>query len=168
MLKNLPVENNRDLLVGFNKADDAGVFRINDHQALVQTVDFFTPIVDDPFYFGQIAAANALSDVYAMGGRPITAMNVVCFPSDTMGIDVLREILRGGLEKTREAECPLVGGHSVKAPELKYGLSVTGTVHPNKIRANAGAKDGDVLVLTKAIATPKKQKSRASAQKLRR
>jgi selenide,water dikinase len=129
------------------------VYRLTDDTALVQTVDFFTPIVDDPFVFGQIAAANALSDVYAMGGRPITAMNIVTFPSDTMDIAVLREILQGGLDKTKEADTPLLGGHTVKAPELKYGLSVTGIVHPDKILTNGGARLGDRLILTKALGT---------------
>ncbi len=142
-----------DLLVGLGHPDDAGVYRLTDDIALVQTVDFFTPIVDDPFTFGQIAAANALSDVYAMGGVPVTAMNIVCFPTDDMDISVLKEILKGGLDKTREAECPLVGGHSVKAPELKYGLSVTGRVHPRRVRANRGARAGDRLVLTKRLGT---------------
>jgi selenide,water dikinase len=142
-----------DLLVGLGRPDDAGVYRLTDDIALVQTVDFFTPIVDDPFTFGQIAAANALSDVYAMGGTPLTALNVVCFPSDTMELGVLKEILKGGLEKTKEAECALVGGHSVKAPELKYGLSVTGIVHPQKVLANRGGLPGDALVLTKKLGT---------------
>ncbi len=142
-----------NVLVGLTRPDDAGVYRLSDDTALVQTVDFFTPIVDDPFVFGQIAAANALSDVYAMGGRPITAMNIVTFPSDTMDIDVLREILKGGLEKTREADTPLLGGHTVKAPELKYGLSVTGVVHPDRILTNGGGREGDRLILTKPLGT---------------
>jgi selenide,water dikinase len=142
-----------NLLVGLEHPDDAGVYRLTDDIALVQTVDFFTPIVDDPFVFGQIAAANALSDVYAMGATPITAMNIVTFPSDTMTFDVLREILKGGLDKTREAHCPLVGGHTVKAPELKYGLSVTGTVHPDRVWTNTGARAGDAAILTKPLGT---------------
>lgn len=142
-----------NLIIGLERPDDAGVYRLTREIALVQTVDFFTPIVDDPYVFGQIAAANALSDVYAMGGDPITAMNVVCFPSDTMDIAVLREILAGGLSKAKEASTPIVGGHSVTAPELKYGLSVTGVVHPDQVRANAGARTGDRLVLTKALGT---------------
>ena len=121
--------------------------------AIIQTVDFFTPIVDDPFTFGQIAAANALSDVYAMGGKPLTAMNIVCFPSKTMDISVLRDILLGGLEKIKEAGAVLVGGHSVDDPELKYGLSVTGTIHPQKMVTKAGAQTGDRLVLTKPLGT---------------
>jgi selenide,water dikinase len=142
-----------NLLVGLSRPDDAGVYRLTDEIALVQTVDFFTPIVDDPFLFGQIAAANALSDVWAMGGKPITALNVVCFPEGDMGIGVLREILKGGLEKSKEASTPIVGGHTVKAPELKYGLSVTGVVHPDRIWGNAGARPGDRLILTKPLGT---------------
>jgi selenide,water dikinase len=135
------------------RPDDAGIYRIQDDLALVQTIDFFTPIVDDPFTFGRIAAVNALSDVYAMGGRPLCAMNVVCFPSKTMKIDVLREILRGGLHSLEEAATPLVGGHSVEDPELKYGLSVTGRVHPDRVLSSAGARAGDRLVLTKPLGT---------------
>ena len=133
--------------------DDAGVVRVSDELALVQTIDFFTPIVDDPFTFGRIAAANALSDVYAMAGRPLCAMNVVCFPSKTLEIEVLRQVLRGGLDALREAGTPLVGGHSVQDPELKYGLAVTGTVHPDRFLANTGAQPGDRLVLTKPLGT---------------
>ncbi len=139
--------------MGLEKADDAGVYRLTDDLAIVQTVDFFTPIVDDPYTFGQIAAANALSDVYAMGGRPLTAMNIVCFPSRDMDIEVLREILRGGIDKLREAGAVLVGGHSVDDTELKYGLAVTGTVHPGKVLTKAGARPGDALILTKPIGT---------------
>jgi selenide,water dikinase len=127
--------------------------RVSDDLALVQTLDFFTPIVDDPFTFGRIAAANALSDVYAMGGRPLCAMNVVCFPSKKLGIELLREVLRGGLDALREAGAPLVGGHSVEDPELKYGLSVTGAVHPRRFLTNTGARPGDRLVLTKPLGT---------------
>lgn len=135
------------------KADDAGVYRLTDDLAIVQTVDFFTPVVDDPCTFGQIAAANALSDVYAMGGRPLTAMNIVCFPRDTLEISVLREILRGGIDKLREAGVVLVGGHSVDDVELKYGLSVTGTVHPKRVLTKGGARPGDALILTKPVGT---------------
>ncbi len=135
------------------KADDAGVYKLTDDLAIVQTVDFFTPIVDDPHTFGQIAVANALSDVYAMGGKPLTAMNIVCFPSKTLDISVLRDILRGGIDKMREAGVVLVGGHSVDDPELKYGLSVTGTVHPKRVLTKGGAKPGDQLILTKPIGT---------------
>lgn len=142
-----------NLIVGFDKADDAGVYKISDDLALIQTIDFFTPIVDDPYMFGQIAAANALSDVYAMGGKPLTAMNVVCFPIKAMDIEILREILRGGLVKLNEAETTLVGGHSVEDTEIKYGLSVTGVIHPHKVLTNVGAKVGDVLILTKPLGT---------------
>jgi len=129
------------------------VYKLSENLAIVQTVDFFTPIVDDPYTFGQIAAANALSDVYAMGGKPITAMNIVCFPSKTMDISILRDILRGGLEKLREAGVVLVGGHSVDDEELKYGLSVTGTIHPGKVMTKSGARAGDKLILTKPLGT---------------
>lgn len=139
--------------MGFGTADDAGVFRISDRQALVQTVDFFPPIVDDPYEFGRIAAANALSDVYAMGGRPLTAMNIVCFPSDTMPIEILTGILSGGTEKVEEAGAVVVGGHSIKDKELKYGIAVTGLIDPNKIITNAGARAGDRLFLTKPLGT---------------
>jgi len=135
------------------KADDAGVYKLSDDLAIVQTVDFFTPIVDDPYTFGQIAVANALSDVYAMGGKPLTAMNIVCFPSKTLDISVLRDILRGGIDKMREAGVVLVGGHSVEDPELKYGLSVTGTVDPKRVLTKGGARPGDKLLLTKPIGT---------------
>jgi len=145
--------NDPNLLVGMERADDAGVYKLSDDLAIIQTIDFFTPIVDNPYMFGQIAAANALSDVYAMGGKPLTAMNVVCFPVKTMDIGILREILKGGLEKMREAGVVLVGGHSVEDAELKYGLSVTGTVHPKKILTNSGAKKGDCLILTKPLGT---------------
>lgn len=137
-------------MVGLDGADDAAVYQIDDQRALVQTLDFFTPIVDDPYIFGQIAAANSLSDVYAMGGLPITAMNIVCFPKDLPG-EMLGEILRGGADKIIEANALLVGGHSVDDNEPKYGLSVTGMVHPSEIRANSHAKAGDVLILTKPL-----------------
>lgn len=142
-----------DLLVGLEAADDAGVFRITPEIALIQTVDFFTPIVNDPYRFGQIAAANALSDVYAMGGRPLTALNIACFPLQTTPAEVLKEILRGGMDKVHEAGALLVGGHSVEDPELKYGLAVTGIVHPDRILTKAGAQRGDLLVLTKPLGT---------------
>jgi selenide,water dikinase len=129
------------------------VYKLTDELALVQTVDYFTPIVDDPFAYGQIAAANALSDVYAMGGRPISAMNIVCFPTTTMDLEVLRQILRGGLEKLREADVVLAGGHTVTDPELKYGLAVNGLVHPDKVLINRGARPGDRLLLTKPLGT---------------
>jgi selenide,water dikinase len=142
-----------NLLTGLERMDDAGVYKLRQDLALIQTVDFFTPIVDDPYTFGQIAVANALSDVYAMGGRPLTAMNIVCFPVKTIDLEVLRAILAGGLDKMREAHVVLVGGHSVDDAEPKYGLSVTGVVHPEKVLANTGAKVGDRLVLTKPLGT---------------
>ncbi len=141
-----------DLLVGTSTADDAGVFRIAPDLALVQTVDFFTPIVDDPFQFGAIAAANALSDVYAMGGEPKTALNVACFPQD-VPFEVLTDILRGGLAKAEEAGVVVLGGHTVIDEEIKYGMAVTGLVHPDRILRNVGARPGDALVLTKALGT---------------
>jgi selenide,water dikinase len=133
--------------------EDAGVYKISDDLAIIQTVDFFTPIVDDPYTFGQIAVANALSDVYAMGGRPVTAMNIVCFPVKKMDMGILRQILRGGLDKMREADVLLIGGHSVEDSELKYGLSVAGLVHPGRVLFNRGAKPGDKLILTKPLGT---------------
>lgn len=139
--------------MGVEHLDDAGVYRLTDDIALVQTVDFFTPIVDDPFSFGQIAAANALSDVYAMGGKPLTAMNVVAFPIKKMGGSILKEILRGGYSKVQESGALIVGGHSIDDVDIKYGLSVTGVVHPNRILTNARARPGDRLVLTKPLGT---------------
>ena len=133
--------------------DDAGVYRLSDDLAIIQTVDFFTPIVDDAYAFGQIAVANALSDVYAMGGKPLTAMNLVCFPIESMDISILESILKGGLDKMREAGVVLIGGHSIDDAEMKYGLSVTGTVHPEKLVTNAGAKPGDKVILTKRLGT---------------
>lgn len=140
-------------MVGLETSDDAGVYLLSEEIALVQTVDFFTPIVDDPFTFGQIAVVNALSDVYAMGGKPLTALNLVAFPIKTLSPSILREILRGGLSKMEEAGVALVGGHTVEDPEIKYGLAVTGIVHPEKILSNAKAKPGDRLVLTKPLGT---------------
>jgi selenide,water dikinase len=142
---------NPRLLVGSASGDDAAVFQLRPDLALVQTVDFFTPIVDDPFDFGRIAAANALSDVYAMGGLPLTALNLVAFPLERLGGDVLRRILEGGLEVTAQAGCAIVGGHSIDDPEPKYGLAVTGTVDPAKMLTNASARAGDALVLTKPL-----------------
>jgi len=133
--------------------DDAGVYKISDDVALIQTIDFFTPIVDDAYTFGQIAAANALSDVYAMGGRPLTAMNMLCFPIKTMGTSILEDILRGGMDKIHEAETVLIGGHTIEDDELKYGLSVTGIVSPERLVTNSGAKVGDRLILTKPLGT---------------
>ena len=142
-----------NLIAGMERAEDAGVYKLNDSLAIVQTLDFFTPIVDDPYIFGQVAVANALSDVYAMGGKPLTAMNIVCFPINTMDISILREILDGGLDKLREADVTLIGGHSVEDQELKYGISVTGSIHPQKVVLNTGARTGDRLVLTKTLGT---------------
>ena len=152
MLGSLPRIHNPDVLVGFDTADDAGVYRLSDDLALVQTVDFFTPIVDDPFTFGAIAAANALSDVYAMGGKPLSALSIVAFPAE-MDVEILGAILRGGLEKMREAGCAVLGGHSVNDPEIKFGYAVTGTIHPDRIKANSGARPGDALFFTKALGT---------------
>lgn len=139
------------MIVGLDTSDDAGVYRIGNDTALIQTVDFFTPVVDDPYSYGQIAAANSLSDVYAMGGKPLTAMNIICFPTDKLDLSVLAEILKGGADKIREAGAVLVGGHSVEDNEPKYGLSVTGIVHPDRVLANSGAKPGDSLILTKPL-----------------
>ncbi len=147
----LPVKKDPRLLVGRETFDDAGVFRLSDDIALVQTVDFFAPIVDDPFDFGQIAAANALSDVYAMGGQPLTALNIVAFPTSDLPLDVLTGILAGGQEKVHEAGALIVGGHTVVDTELKYGLAVTGRAHPNFLLTNAGAVPGDQLILTKPL-----------------
>jgi selenide,water dikinase len=149
----LTVPTDPNLLVGIGGCEDAGVYRLNDETALIQTVDFFTPIVDDPYRFGQIAAANAISDVYAMGGKPLLAMNLVAFPVKTMDKAVLREVLKGGLDTITEAGALLVGGHSIEDEELKYGLSVTGVVHPNRVVRNNGARAGDLLLLTKPIGT---------------
>ena len=133
-------------MIGLERADDAGVYRVNDHLALIQTVDFFTPIVDDPYDFGRIAAANALSDVYAMGGVPKTAMNLVAFPAKTMDFSVLRRILEGGIAVMREAGVVLIGGHSIEDAELKYGLAVTGYIHPDRVLAKKNLRSGDRLV----------------------
>ena len=142
-----------NVIVGLERADDAGVYKVSDDLALIQTVDFFTPIVDDPYWFGQIAAANALSDVYAMGGIPKTAMNLVAFPAKDMDISVLRRIIEGGLDKMREAGVVLVGGHTVEDTELKYGLSVTGFIHPDRVLTKRNLKAGDLLILTKPLGT---------------
>ena len=141
-----------NLLVGMDKPDDAGVYRISDDTALILTLDFFTPVVDDPYLFGQIAVTNALSDVYAMGGKPLTAMNIICFPQEG-DVSILQDILKGGYDKMIEAGVLLVGGHSVDDSEIKYGLSVTGTVHPDKILKNIGSQVGDKLILTKPVGT---------------
>jgi selenide,water dikinase len=152
VLKELPKQEDPNLLVDISTADDAGVYKVRDDLALVQTVDFFTPIVDDPYTYGQIAAANALSDVYAMGGIPLTAMNIVCFPPK-LDPAVLVAILRGGQDKAQEAGVVVVGGHSVQDNELKYGMSVTGLVHPTKVVTNSTAQIGDLLLLTKPLGT---------------
>lgn len=141
-----------NLIVGLKTSDDAGVYRISPDLALIQTVDFFTPIVDDPYTFGLVAATNALSDVYAMGGKPLTALNICCF-STGVSPEVLANILRGGADKIREAGAVLLGGHTVTDNEIKYGVAVTGVVHPDRVSTNAGAKPGDVLVLTKPLGT---------------
>ena len=152
MLGDLPVQHDDRVLIDYRTSDDAGVYKISDERALVQTVDFFTPIVDDPFVYGQIAAANALSDVYAMGGRPLTALAIAAFPKDAQR-GILQQIFAGGLDKLREADVVLLGGHTVQDAEIKFGYAVTGEIHPSRILANAGARPGDVLLLTKAIGT---------------
>jgi len=153
VLRDLPEFRNRNLLVGSSTADDAGVFRIDRDRALVQTVDFFTPIVDDPFFYGQIAATNAISDVYAMGGRPVTALNLLGIPADKVSPQIVQQILRGGVEKAKEADCVVVGGHTIRTPEPIYGMAVTGLVSPKKMLTNAKARAGDLLVLTKPLGT---------------
>jgi selenide, water dikinase len=152
VLGKLARQHDPNVLVGFDKADDAGVYKISATQALVQTVDFFTPIVDDPFTFGQIAATNSLSDVYAMGGRPLSALGIVCFP-DKGDLDVLQQIMAGGLSKMMEAGCTVIGGHSVRDPEIKFGYAVTGMIHPEHVWTNSGAQPGDALILTKGLGT---------------
>lgn len=142
-----------NLMVGLEHPDDAGVYRVTDELALILTLDFFTPMVDDPYAFGQIAVANALSDVYAMGGTPRLAMNIICFPIETMDVSILERILKGGADKIQEAGVLLVGGHSVDDPEPKYGLSVTGFVHPDRVLPSRGARAGDRLILTKPVGT---------------
>ncbi|HWY26522.1 MAG TPA: selenide, water dikinase SelD, partial [Candidatus Angelobacter sp.] len=152
VLKRLPQQQDPNVLVGFETSDDAAVYRLSDELALVQTVDFFTPIVDDPSLFGQVAAANSLSDVYAMGGRPISALTIVAFPA-TSSPEILEQILRGGLTKMTEASCTVVGGHSIRDEELKFGYAVTGLIDPRRIWKNVGARPGDVLLFTKPIGT---------------
>ena len=151
LLGKLPPITDPNVLVGSSTADDAAVYRISNEMALVLTTDFFTPIVDDPYDFGAVAAANALSDVYAMGGKPLTAMNLVGFPDDKLSVDVLADILRGAADIAAEAGIPIVGGHTIKSEEPIFGLAVVGTVHPDKVLSNAGAKPGDVLILTKPL-----------------
>ena len=149
----LPRQNDPNLIVGLERADDAGVYKLSSELAIVQTVDFITAIVDDPYTFGMIATANSLSDVYAMGAKPVTAMNIIAFPSDTMDISVMTQVLSGALAKLNEAGVTLVGGHSIKNDELKYGLCVTGIVHPEKVVTKSAAKVGDKLILTKPLGT---------------
>jgi len=151
VLKTLPPQIHPDLIIGTNQADDSGVVRVTSDLALVLTVDFFPAVVDDPYVFGQVAAANALSDVYAMGGRPITALNIVTFPENNLPMEVLGEMLRGGADKVNEAGAVVVGGHTIKGPEVTYGLSVVGLINPRKILRMSGAENGDVLVLTKPL-----------------
>ena len=152
MLARIPRWANENVLVGFDTADDAGVYKLTPECALVQTVDFFTPIVDDPYTFGAIAAANALSDVYAMGGKPISALSILAWPAQG-DLDDLAEILKGGAEKIHESGCALLGGHSIKDEEVKFGYAVTGLIHPDRIKTNAGARVGDALVFTKRLGT---------------
>lgn len=152
ILGKLPKMEDKNLIVGIDTADDAAVYKLSDDIATIQTLDFFTPIVDDPYMFGQIAAANSLSDVYAMGGKPVVALNIVCFPN-CLSMDILGEILKGGADKVLEAGAVIVGGHSVQDDEPKYGLSVTGVVHPDKVLKNYGAEAGDILILTKPLGT---------------
>ena len=152
MLGKLARQHDPNVLVGFDHADDAGVYQIAPDRALVQTVDFFTPIVDDPYIFGQIAATNALSDVYAMGGKPLTSLALVCFP-EKADLEILERILAGGLSKMIEAECTVIGGHSIRDEETKFGYAVTGLINPKRVLTNAGAKPGDALIFTKALGT---------------
>ncbi|MBA2378092.1 MAG: selenide, water dikinase SelD [Blastocatellia bacterium] len=152
VLSKLPVQSRENVIVGYENSDDAGVFRLSDEVALVQTVDFFTPVADDPEVYGRVAAINSLNDIYAMGGKPLTALSIVCYPQKG-DWDVLGEILRGGQLAMNEAGVVVLGGHSVDDAEMKFGFSVTGTIHPEKVITNAGAKPGDVLLLTKPIGT---------------
>lgn len=153
MLSDIPLQADPRVLIDFRTADDAGVYVWEGGPALVQTVDFFTPIVDDPYVYGQIAAANALSDVYAMGGRPVTALAIAAIPKDALEPDVIKAIFRGGFDKLREAGVALLGGHTVQDPELKFGYAVTGAIEPSRVLSNAGARPGDVLILTKPLGT---------------
>jgi len=151
-LKEIDWETNENVLVGFEGKDDAGVYKINDELALIHTTDFFTPVVDDPYLFGQIAAANALSDVYAMGGTPINALNILAFPQKE-DLGILKDILRGGADKIKESKAVIIGGHSIDIPTIVYGLAVTGTINPSNIKGNNTAKPGDKLILTKGLGT---------------
>ncbi len=152
-MRGLEIPDDKNLLIGFETSDDAAVYRLTPEIAFISTVDFITPPVDDPYWFGQIAAANSLSDVYAMGGKPLTALNLVMFPSKKLDLALLREILRGGSDKVREAGASMAGGHSVDDNEPKYGLAVTGCVHPDRVLANTGCRAGDALILTKPLGT---------------
>lgn len=152
-MKNLPIPVDPNLLVGSENWSDAAIYRLKENLALVQSVDFFTPVVNEPYDFGQIAVANALSDIYAVGAKPILALNIVCFPINDMDKWVLKEILRGGADKLNEADALMIGGHSVEDPEIKYGVAVTGVVHPEKFITNRNAQKGDILILTKPIGT---------------
>src|SRR5271155_1455857 len=152
VLPRIPRVSNDNILVGFDTADDAGVYQLTPDLAIVQTIDFFTPVVDDPYTYGAIAAANALSDIYAMGGKPLSALSVLAYPAKG-DLDVLEQILRGGADKIHEAGCVILGGHSVADEEMKFGYAVTGTIHPDRIKTNAGARAGDALVFTKRIGT---------------
>src|ERR1700728_3910130 len=152
VLGKLARQHDPNVLVGFDHADDAGVYQIAPDQALVQTVDFFTPVVDDPYVFGQIAATNALSDIYAMGGKPLTSLALVCFP-EKADLEILERILAGGLSKMVEAGCVVIGGHSIRDDETKFGYAVTGLIDPKKVLANQGAQPGDKLLFTKALGT---------------
>ena len=153
VLRQVPTLKDRNVLVGTATGDDAGVYRLSADRALVQTTDFFTPIVDDPYWFGQIAATNALSDVYAMGGRPLTALNLVGIPVDLVPLQTVNRIVRGGAEKIQEAKCVLIGGHTIKIPEPVFGYAVTGMVSPRRMMTNANARPGDLLILTKPLGT---------------
>jgi selenide, water dikinase len=153
VLHDLPKFHHPDMLVGTETADDAGVYRLRPDLAIVNTVDFFTPIVDDPYTFGQISAANSLSDVYAMGGEPRTCMNIVCFPKGKMDIEILGEVLKGGADKVKESGAVVIGGHSIIDEEIKFGMAVTGVIHPDKIIRNVGVQVGDALILTKPLGT---------------
>ncbi len=153
MLSHLPKTSDPNVLVGFNSVDDAGVYKISEDLAIVHTVDFFPPIVDDPYDFGAISAANSLSDIYAMGGKPVTALNIVGYPPQSVPLWALEEMLKGGADKALEADVSIIGGHTIKTKEPIYGLAVVGTIHPQKIISNAGAKIGDSLVLTKPLGT---------------
>jgi len=167
VLRKLPRQTDPNVLVGFDTNDDAGIYKLSETLALVQTVDFFTPIVDDPFLFGQIAAANALSDVYAMGGKPVTSLSVVGFP-EKGDPEVLEQIIRGGLDKMKEAQCSVIGGHSIRTEDMLFGYSVTGTIDPRRVWRNVGARPGDALLFTKplgtGVITTALKKDRASAE----